>query len=95
MAAAEDAGPPKKLSRLEALKAKFALFDVDNDGSLTRDEIRAILTRPTGDGGVRKMNIKMAEDVREPRRPPCRCNAAPCSTLTSLLLCFFASRSSA
>ena len=85
MADAEDAGPPKKVSKLDALKAKFALFDVDNDGSLTRDEIRAILTRPTGDGGVRKMNIKMAEDVRDAMR-------SSCLPAQHSAACFFASR---
>ena len=37
----------------------------DSDGVLTKDEIRKILTRPTGTG-ARTMNIKMANDVRDP-----------------------------
>lgn len=35
------------------LKAKFALFDQDGDGSLTKDEIIGVLTRKTDSSSVR------------------------------------------
>jgi hypothetical protein len=40
---------------MESLREKFAVFDLNGDGVLTRDEIRQILTRPSG--GARTSNI--------------------------------------
>lgn len=61
--AAESEGEAAKRTRtkMESLREKFAVFDRNSDGVLTRDEIRSILTRPSG-GGARTMNMKMAND---------------------------------
>lgn len=57
--AAEAEAAPRK-TKMESLRDKFAVFDRNSDGVLTRDEIRSILTRPNG--GARTMNMKMASD---------------------------------
>jgi len=51
---------PNKKTRMAALREKFALFDDNGDGVLTRAEIEKILTRKTQNG--KQMNMKMATD---------------------------------
>jgi Ca2+-binding EF-hand superfamily protein len=43
------------------MREKFALFDANMDGVLTKDEIVSILTRPTS-SGTRTFNTKMLND---------------------------------
>jgi len=53
--------PTVRATKMQELRKKFALFDKNGDGVLTREEITEILTRPTGSGG-RQMNSRMATD---------------------------------
>ena len=52
--------PVNRKTKMAELRTKFALFDANGDGVLTRQEITNILTRPTGNG--KQMNMKMATD---------------------------------
>jgi len=58
----EDANsPPKRQTKMAELRVKFAVFDLNGDGVLSREEITKILTRNTGGTG-RSMNMKMASE---------------------------------
>ena len=48
-------------TRTSVIREKFALFDINNDGVLTKEEIMHILTRPTANG-ARTFNTKMLNE---------------------------------
>lgn len=48
-------------TRTSVMREKFALFDINNDGVLTKEEIMHILTRPTANG-ARTFNTKMLNE---------------------------------
>ena len=51
------------ITSMERLRRKFAAFDANGDGTLTRQEIYDILTRPSVEGS-RAFNTRMFDEVR-------------------------------
>ena len=59
----EKEGGGEKMSSMEKLRRRFALFDTNGDGCLSRQEIYYILTRPSIDGS-RAFKVSMYNEVR-------------------------------